>query len=269
MGGELGGSTVSAVILAHDELDLIEGCIASVAWADEIIVIDDGTTDELRALAKAAGAMVVVRPWRGFPQQRNAGLGLAACDWLLFVDADERVPTALAREVRQVVAAPGESVGYWVPRRNVIAGEWVRHAGWWPDRQLRLLKRGHAQYDESRVVHELAILDGPDGTLTEPFLHLNYRSLDEFRAKQRRYAHLEALALWESGVRPRPHSIVLQPVRELKRRLIELGGARQGLMGARLGLEMALASFWTYRELREMMGQERGVPTPAGSEAPR
>jgi glycosyltransferase involved in cell wall biosynthesis len=267
VGEGLGGPTVSAVILAHDELDLIEGCIASVAWADEIIVIDDGTTCELRRLAEAAGATVAMRSWEGFPRQRNAGLNFASCDWLLFVDADERVPTALAREVRQVIAAPGETAGYWVPRRNVIAGEWVRHAGWWPDCQLRLLKRGHAHYDESRVVHELAILNGPDGTLTEPFLHLNYRSLDEFRAKQRRYAHLEALALWESGVRPRPHSVVVQPVRELKRRLIELGGVRQGVMGARLGLEMALASFWTYRELREMMAQDRDVPTSAGSEA--
>jgi (heptosyl)LPS beta-1,4-glucosyltransferase len=253
-------ATVSAVILAHDELDLIQGCIASSTWADEVVVIDDGTTDQLRMLADAAGARVVVRPWQGFPQQRNAGLDLTTCDWLLFVDADERVPPALAHEIRQTIAEPGETVGYWIPRRNVIAGEWVRHAGWWPDRQLRLLRRGHAHYDETRVVHELAILDGPDDTLTEPFLHLNYRSLDQFRAKQRRYAQLEAVALWESGVRPKPHSVVVQPLRELRRRAIELGGIRQGTMGARLGLEMALAAFWTYRELRAMVREEsRGL----------
>jgi hypothetical protein len=140
-----------------------------------------------------------------------------------------------------------------VPRRNIIAGEWVRHAGWWPDRQLRLLKRGHAHYDEGRAVHELAILDGPDGVLEEPLLHLNYASLSEFRAKQRRYALLEAQALWESGIRPKPHSLVLQPIRELRRRMIELRGVRQGPMGLRLGCEMALASFWTYRELRAIV----------------
>lgn len=253
------GPTVSAVILAHDEIDQIQGCVASVAWADEILVIDDGTTGHLRELATEAGAKVVVRPWQGFPKQRNAGLNLATGDWLLFVDADERVPPALAHEVRRTVAAPGETVGYWIPRRNVIAGEWVRHAGWWPDCQLRLLKRGHAHYDESRVVHELAILDGPDDTLSEPFLHLNYESLAEFRAKQRRYAHLEAVALWENGVRPKPHSIVLQPLREFRRRAIELGGIRQGAMGARLGAEMALAAFWTYRELRRMVRQEQAT----------
>lgn len=250
-----GQPTVSAVILAHDEADLIEGCVASVAWADERIVVDDGTTDQIRPLAEAAGATVVISPWRGFPQQRNIGLRLATCDWLLFVDADERVPPALAREIRQRISLPSDVVGYWVPRRNIIAGEWVRHAGWWPDRQLRLLRRGHAHYDEGRAVHELAILDGPDDVLTEPFLHLNYDSLPEFRAKQHRYALLEARALWESGIRPKPHSLILQPIREFRRRMIELGGIRQGPMGLRLGCEMALAAFWTYRELRTIMKQ--------------
>jgi glycosyltransferase involved in cell wall biosynthesis len=252
---EIRQATVGAVILAHDEVDLIEGCVGSVAWADEQIVVDDGTTDRIRPLAEAAGARVIVSPWRGFPQQRNNGLRFATCDWLLFVDADERVPPSLAREIRQRIQFPGDVVGYWVPRRNIIAGEWVRHAGWWPDRQLRLLRRGHAHYDEGRAVHELAILDGPDDVLTEPFLHLNYATLAEFRAKQHRYAVLEAKALWESGIRPKPHSLVLQPIRELRRRLVELGGIRQGPMGLRLGCEMALATFWTYRELRSIVKQ--------------
>ena len=255
--------TVSAVILAHDEVDMIRACVASVAWADELMVIDDGTTDLIGRLAEAAGARVIRRPWEGFPQQRNAGLRFATCDWLLFVDADERVPPALAREVREKIGAPGATVGYWVPRRNIIAGEWVRHAGWWPDHQLRLLRRGHAAYDEGRVVHELAILDGPEGTLSEPLLHLNYETLNEFRAKQRRYAALEAHALWESGIRPKPHSLALQPIREFRRRMLSLGGIRQGPLGVRLGLEMALASFRTYRELRAMMAQ--GGPPDAAS----
>src|SRR3954468_6992349 len=108
--------TVSAVILAHDEVDLIRGCVASVTWADERIVIDDGTTSEIGELAAAAGARVVVRPWRGFPQQRNNGLSLATGDWLLFVDADERVPPALAREVRRQIEAAGGAGRLWVPR---------------------------------------------------------------------------------------------------------------------------------------------------------
>ncbi len=195
--------TVSAVILAHDEVDLIEGCVASVAWADE------------------------------------------------------RVPPALAREVRARVASAGDLGGFWVPRRNIIAGEWVRHAGWWPDAQLRLLRRAGTHYDESAVVHEVATLAGPSGTLQEPLLHLNYETLAEFRAKQAKYAALEARTLWERGVRARPHSVVLQPIREFRRRTFELGGIHQGPLGIRLGLEMALASFLTYRELRQLTRHER------------
>src|SRR4051794_33966316 len=246
------GPTVTAAVLARDETDLIVGCLESVAWADErLLVIDDrGAVDD--ETARSLGVRAVRRPFLGFPHQRNAALDLAHGDWVLFVDADERVPPALADEVRRRLLAPEPYVGFWVPRRNMIAGEWVRHAGWWPDRQLRLLKRGNARYDESGVVHEVAGLDGPSGTLAEPLLHLNYETLAEFRQKQRRYARLEAEALVHRGVRARPHSLVLQPLRELRRRTFELGGINQGWLGVRLGLEMALASFHTYREVRRL-----------------
>jgi glycosyltransferase involved in cell wall biosynthesis len=201
---------------------------------------------------------VVRRPFLGFPHQRNAALDLANGDWVLFVDADERVPPALAQEVRRRLLAPEACVGFWVPRRNIIAGAWVRHAGWWPDRQLRLMKRGSARYDESGVVHEVADLDGPSDNLGEPLLHLNYETLAEFRQKQRRYARLEAEALVHRGVRARPHSLALQPIREFRRRTFELGGIRQGMLGVRLGLEMALASFQTYRDVRRLTGRSAG-----------
>jgi (heptosyl)LPS beta-1,4-glucosyltransferase len=255
--------TVSAVILAHDEVDLIEGCVSSVAWADERIVVDDTTTARIGPLAQAAGAQVFARPWQGFPRQRNAALGLASGEWVLFVDADERVPPSLAREVRARVAEASQIAGFWVPRRNVIAGEWVRYAGWWPDTQLRLLRRDGASYDEGAVVHEVAMLDGPSDTLREPLLHLNYATLAELRAKQATYADLEARTLWERGIRARPHNLVLQPLREFRRRTVELGGLLQGGMGLRLGLEMALASYLTYRELLRLTRAERADPAQA------
>jgi glycosyltransferase involved in cell wall biosynthesis len=247
------GATITAAILAVDEGELVAGCLASVAWADErLVVLDAAATDRTRDVVLASRARVVERPWQGFPRQRNVALDLAVGDWVLFVDADERVPPSLAREVRRRVSDAGEVAGFWIPRRNVIAGVWVRHAGWWPDRQLRLLRRGRARYDEGGAVHEVAALDGPTGTLDQPFLHLNYETLAEFRARQRRYAALEARALWERGVRARPHNLLLQPIREFRRRTFELGGIHQGPLGLRLGLEMALATFLTYRELLRM-----------------
>ncbi|MCC6176884.1 MAG: glycosyltransferase family 2 protein [Chloroflexi bacterium] len=248
--GRVSHPTITAAILARDEAAVIEGCIASVRWADDVlVVVDDATTDATAQQAMRAGARVVSRPFQGFPHQRNAALALARGDWVLFVDADERVPPSLAGEVRWAVERADETAGFWIPRRNVIAGGWVRYAGWWPDCQLRLLRRGHARYDERAIVHEVATLDGPSGTLAEPFLHLNYDSLGEFRAKQARYAVLEADALWERGVRARPRNLLLQPLREFRRRTWELSGYRQGVLGMRLGVEMARASFLTYRAL--------------------
>jgi len=245
--------SLSAVVLARDEAHLIGGCLASVASADELLVVlDDRSKNDTGQIAAGAGARVVRRRFESFQRQRNHALDLATGRWVLFVDADERVPPALAAEVRRRLASPAPYAGFWVPRRNLIAGAWVRHAGWWPDHQLRLLDRKRARYDERGTVHEVAALDGPSDRLSEPLLHLNYETLAEFRAKQRWYARLEAETLAQRGVRPRPHSLVLQPVREFRRRVVELGGIRQGPLGVRLGLEMALASFHTYRELRRL-----------------
>ncbi len=261
--------TISAVVIARDEAALIEGCLQSVAWADErLVVLDAATTDATGALAEAAGARVTVRPWRGFPHQRNAALALARSDWVLFVDGDERVPPSLAHEVRSRLQDPGDVAGFWIPRRNVIAGEWVRHAGWWPDRQLRLLRRLGARYDEGAVVHEVATLDGPSGVLDEPLLHLNYESLDEFREKQARFAILEAHTLWDRGQRARPRNLLLQPIREFRRRTVELGGIRQGVLGLRLGLEMARANFLTYRELLRLTRTDVTGRRPDGEPSP-
>jgi glycosyltransferase involved in cell wall biosynthesis len=249
---------ITAAVLAVDELQLIGGCLASVAWADELlIVLDDRATTDMETAATATGARVVRSRFESFQRQRNRALDLATGRWVLFVDPDERVPPALATEVRQRVDAPGPNAGFWVPRRNVIAGVWVRHAGWWPDHQLRLLERARARYDEREVVHEVAELNGPSEYLAEPLLHLNYESMAQFRAKQRRYALLEAETLARRGVRARPHNLLLQPIREFRRRVVELEGIKQGPIGVRLGLEMALASFHTYRELLRLTRARR------------
>ena len=271
--------TITAAVLTHNEIEFLAGCLVSLRWADELLVlVDDGKPAEAETLADIARQFtdrVLVCPFLGFPHQRNRALDVARGDWVLFVDADERVPPSLAAETRQFVldAASGTEAapdGAWIPRRNVIAGEWVRWAGWWPDHQLRLLRRGHARYDESALVHEVAALDGPAATLREPLLHLNYETLAEFRSKQAHYARLEARTLQERGTRARRRSLVGQPVRELRRRLIELGGYRQGPLGLALASEMARARLRTYRELRRLQRPGRQATTPSlGAETVR
>jgi GT2 family glycosyltransferase len=180
-------TTLAAIILCRDELDHLPACIESAAFADETIVFVDAGSPVLAqviAAAEAAGARTCQRRFDDYASQRNAALDSTAAEWVLFIDVDERVTPGLAAEVRRVIAAP-DAVGYGIPRHNYIFGHLTRHTGWYPDYQTRLLHRASARYDPARPVHEVVILDGPQGYLQEPFIHYNYRDLAHFVAKQR------------------------------------------------------------------------------------
>jgi hypothetical protein len=198
---------------------------------------------------------VEVRRFASIPAQRNLALDLARGDWLLFVDADERVSRALAAEVRAAVLR-SDVDGYWIPRRNRILGHWMRGAGWWPDHQLRLLRRGQARYDEAQLVHEVAAMDGPTAGLSEPLLHLNYATLPEFWRKQRRYAALAARG--RAADPPRARALLSLPLRELWRRFVTLRGYRDGPLGLVLSLLLAYFEWQTVRQARALAGRRDG-----------
>ena len=149
------------------------------------------------------------------------------------MDADERITPELAAEARQVIATRPEA-GWWVPRHNYIVGQRVSHGGFYPDYQLRLLRRSRARYDPQRPVHEVVLLDGDAGHLANAMIHFNYDDWGQFHAKQKRYAHFESRILRERGVRPWPHKFVRQPLREFWRRYVTLGGYRDGWIGLKL-----------------------------------
>jgi len=249
--GEVFVVELAVVILTKNEARHIADCIASVNWADRVVISDSYSDDGTVEIAKAAGAEVIQRPFDGWAVQRNDALEKVEAEWILFVDADERATPELAAEVRQVIAGRPE-VGWWIPRHNYIVGKRVRHAGWYPDYQLRLLKRGRACYDPARPVHEVVILDGEAGYLRNVLVHYNYESWAQFHAKQHRYADLEARILYEQGVRPRPHNFVLQPLREFRRRYVTLQGWREGWHGLRLSALMAYYTWVTYQRLNQM-----------------
>ncbi len=243
-------------MIARDEACNITDCLRSVAWADRLcVLVDARSRDRTAELAREAGADVQTRVFRDFADQRNAALELFAADWVLFVDADERGTAGLAQEVRKVIAE-GEAVGWWVPRRNYIWGRWIRHAGWYPDYQLRLLKRGHARYDPARQVHELVILDGAEGRLQNPLTHYNYATVRQFTSRQDYYAAYEARVLLQKGIRPRLHSLFLQPVREFRRRYCTLQGYKDGGHGLALSLLMAYYTGLAYWRARGMWREQ-------------
>jgi (heptosyl)LPS beta-1,4-glucosyltransferase len=247
--------SVSAVVITRNEQRHIAACLESLAWADERLVVDGGSTDATVALARQAGARVEHRDWVSFPDQRNAAMQMATGDWVFFLDADERATPELAAEIRRVVAeaASAAPVMYWAPRHNIIFGKVILHTGWYPDFQPRLFRRGFASFDPARVVHELAVFEGGAGHLSSPLTHFNYKTVSEFLTKQMRYADLDVQRLREEGVRPRFWAPLLQPLRQFRWRFFALQGYLDGGHGLLLSLLMAYYDFQVYSRLRRSM----------------
>lgn len=254
--------TICGAVIARDEEDSIDRCLEALAWADSLLVVlDDRTVDTTAQRAVRHGARVEVRTFLDYARQRNAALEMAESDWVLFVDADEVVTPELAREVLQVAAeGPSTISGYWIPRKNILFGRWVRHAGWSPDYQLRLLRRRDARYREDRSVHELVELQGEAGYLSNPLIHYNYSSLVEFLARQRVYATMEAGDRFHRGVQVKPQNYLLQPWREFWRRYVLLKGYRDGGLGLLLSALLAYYELRTYLTLRSLWRSHRPRP---------
>lgn len=242
---------LTAVILTYNEAAHISECIESVRFADDIVVFDSFSTDATVALAEREGARVLQNRFEDYAQQRNAALDAVRgqTDWVLFVDADERVTPELASEVRQKIADPAFA-GFRIPRHNYIFGKLTLGAGWYPDYQTRLLRVDAARYDVTRKVHEVVILDGREGTLDHPFLHYNYRDVEHFISKQRRYTAYDARIMYEQGIRPKPQNYLLQPLRQFWWRFVTLKGYQDGLHGLQLSMLMAWYELRKYLLLR-------------------
>jgi (heptosyl)LPS beta-1,4-glucosyltransferase len=229
---------LAAVILAKNEARHIGECLKTLGFADRVVVSDSYSSDGTIEISRAAGATVLQRPFDNFANQRNAALDAVDAEWIFFVDADERIPPDLAAEVRRVIVERDEA-GWWVPRHNYIAGHRVQHGGFYPDYQLRVLRRGRARYDPARPVHEVVQLDGASGYLQNVMIHYNYDTWAQFHAKQRRYARLEGQALRQRGIKPWPHKFFTQTFREFRRRYLTLRGYRDGFVGLKLAALLA------------------------------
>jgi len=248
---------IVAVILAKNEANHMAACIESVQWADAIMLSDSFSDDGTTQVALERGALVRQHKFVNFAANRNLALADAAdigADWVFFIDADERATPELATEIRTVVERP--QVGWWIPRYNIMWGHTLKGGGWYPDAQLRLLKLGRASYDPERAVHEVVLLDGPAGTLTEHLIHYNYESFRHFFAKQNRYIDFEAQILRKQGIQARPWTYLSMPAREFYRRYIRLDGYKDGWIGLQLCSLMAWYMFQTYRRLRQLRQQE-------------
>jgi (heptosyl)LPS beta-1,4-glucosyltransferase len=249
--------TLTIAILAENVADHLPPCFASLrpliaqANAHTLVILNQDGDPATARSARSLADTVVERPFENFSRQRNYALELAETDWLLFVDADERLTAALCDEIATVLRREF-GAGWRVPRRNFLFGHEMRHTGWWPDYQLRLMRPALSHYDDSRQVHEFPVVAGDVYSLLNPLIHFNYANWSQFIVKQRTYAPLEAAALHSEGTRARPLSLIGQPVRELHRRLVTYHGWRDGPQGIALSIAMALYRVEVYCRLRQL-----------------
>jgi glycosyltransferase involved in cell wall biosynthesis len=222
---------LTATIITRDEAAHIEACLASVAFADEILVIDSGSTDGTADLARAKGARVVVRDWPGYSAQKNFAASEAAHDWILSVDADERVSPELKAEIQSTLATDPANAGYRVPRVTFHLGRWIRTTDWYPDCQLRLYDRRRAEWNGRRV-HESVSARGPVGQLRRDLQHYAYRDISHHHQTMDRYTTLAAEQLASEGRDASLTDLLVHPPAAFLRNYVLKRGFMDGAPGA-------------------------------------
>ncbi len=192
--------SLSIVLITKNEAANIRDCLLSVAWADELIVVDSGSTDGTADIARELGAQVHVHAdWPGFGPQKNRALGYATKEWVFSIDADERVTPELRAEIEEAMRAP-RAEGYYCPRLSQFCGRFVHHSGWYPDYVLRLFKRGAGWFSDS-LVHESVLLHGSTAKLKSPLLHYSYLTADDVERKVEHYSNAAAQQMLQAGKR--------------------------------------------------------------------
>lgn len=240
----------SAVIITLNAAAQLGPCLQSVAFADEILVVDCGSTDTTLALARQFGARVLHQDWLGYGAQKQFAIGQAGHDWVLCLDADERVSDALRASIEAALIAPGAS-GFEMPRCNRFMGRWLRHGEGYPDWSLRLFRRSQGRWSDDPV-HEKVVLDGAPGRLRGDLLHESAEDLAQYLGKQNRYTTLQADALWRRGKRASVAQMALSPLlRFVKFYVLRLGflDGVAGLVHIVIGCHN---SFIKYAKLRVM-----------------
>ena len=183
--------TLSVVVITHNEEANIGRVLESVRLADERIVLDCGSTDRTLEIARTFGARTFTEKWKGYSAQKNSAIDKASGDWVLSLDADEAVEPELMEEIRHVLGQNPPVNGYYMPRKNYFLGRWIRHGGFYPDRKLRLFRRGLGRFGE-RPVHEVVQVDGPTATLNHALVHNAYPTLEGYISHMNRYSSLGA-----------------------------------------------------------------------------
>ena len=242
---------VSVIVITLNEAAHIEACLQSVAWADDVVVVDSGSTDGTPALARAKGARVVERGWPGYSEQKNFAAAEARHDWVLSVDADERVTPELAAEIKTRLDSSPTETGFRVPRVTWHLGKWIRTTDWYPDYQLRLYDRRRAKW-ASRRVHESVSAEGEVGRLRNDLQHYAYRDIGHHHQTMDRYTTLAAEEMHANGRRAGVFHLTIHPWAAFMRNYILRRGFLDGSAGFIISVMNAYYVFLKFAKLRSL-----------------
>lgn len=233
---------ISVAIVAYNEEKHLPDCLKSVAWADEIVIMEGKSADKTAEIAKKAGAKVYsVENQPLMKKMMNQAFGKCSGEWILQLDADERVGEDLKNEILQVISNGSSNIGYRIPRKNLMFGKWMEYSGWYPDFQLRLFRNGKGKYP-AKNVHEEMIIDGPIGNLENPITHLNWESVSQFILRLDSYTTYEAEKWVADGKKIAWTDAIKFPFSEFLSRFFDRQAYKDGLHG--LVLSLLMAGYW-------------------------
>jgi glycosyltransferase involved in cell wall biosynthesis len=242
---------VSATLITYNEEVNIEEALQSLAWADEIVVVDSGSTDATLDICRRYNARIFHRSWTGFVDQKNYAVSLAAHDWIIALDADERIGSELASEINDLRRAGFQIAGYRMPRVAYFMGRWIRHGDWYPDYQLRLFDRRRSLW-RGGLVHESVRIEGIPGLLRGEIQHYTYRSLSDYLRRLETYSTLAARDYQAAGRKASLARMLGNPCAAFLKGYLLKRGFLDGAPGLMVAIMGAVSVYFKYAKLYEL-----------------
>jgi glycosyltransferase involved in cell wall biosynthesis len=248
---------LSVIIITKNESDNIRSCLESVAWADEIIVVDSGSTDGTVEICREFTPHVYTQDWPGFGRQKNRALDFATKDWVLSLDADERITPELRTQIEAAISE-AKYDGLYLPRLSQFCGRFIRHSGWYPDYVLRLFRRGAGKFSDD-LVHETVLLNGKAGKLGSPLLHFSYWNINDVERKVEQYGAAAARQMYDKGRTATPLDAPLRAGWAFVRTYMLRLGFLDGAAGYGIARMNARTTWRKYARLRELQKENSGA----------
>lgn len=249
---------ISAAIITKNEADNICACLESLSWVDEIVVVDSGSTDATVEIVKRYTDKVYTEPWSGQGRQKNRAIDLCRGPWILSIDADERIPSRLAAEIRNALADNPDRV-FAVRRKNMYRNQWIRHCGWWPDWVIRVFRKETAEFS-THIIHESIQTALPVDKLTQPLIHYSFKSPQDFLQRAAWYAHHKAVEMHQAGRKASIWTAISHACFSFLHTYFIRLGLLDGAAGLLISTSNFVGVFYRYMIIRDL--GKRNEPTP-------